>query len=387
MIDIELVLRLSFFVCIGLPIVIFASYGTILLYYSKNAPHKKASTAQGTYEPIVSVVIPTHNESVIISKRVENLQALDYPKDKLEMIFVDDSTDDTPSIIQQHANTDNCIHLIRLAERMGYSPSMIKGVATAKGEIIVFGDAGSFLDATAVKKFVRHFQNPKIGVVSGEEIVLNSQEQIGKAETIYQRLFNFLRTAESNMDSTFFVRGEATAVRKSVVQDLQRCFETFDITTGIYVRQKGFQIIFDPEVKFYEYSPLTRKDHIKQKSIRAANLMRVLSRFRSMMFNRKFGKYGRVILPMNFAMIAIAPASLVVAFLLLFPLALYNLVFSATIWVAFAAVVVLALVLSRAFVVTFFNLEFSLLKGLYEVLIRRKSLDKIDKVQSTRRCQ
>ncbi|MCW4005726.1 MAG: glycosyltransferase [Candidatus Bathyarchaeota archaeon] len=336
-------------------------------------------------QPTVSIVVPTHNEKTIIAKKIENFLSLNYPQDKMEIIFADDSNDETPQIIAEYAKKHSCVHLLQFKERMGYSPSMIAGVKSAKGEITVLGDAGSFLDSEALNRLVVHFQNPKVGAVTGNDVILNVDEQIGKSESLYQKIYNYIRTAETKMDSTLYIKGEATAVRSELIKDFDNCFETFDTAVGLFIRQKGFRTVYDPNVKFYEYAAASRNDRVKQKTIRAANLIRVLTRFKHMMFKREYGKYGSIILPLNFAMLSIVPISLLLGVLLLVPLTFFNFFFAAAIWGLIGLVFVVALIFSRSFIVTFFDLESSLLKALYEVTIKRRSLDKIETVASTRR--
>lgn len=368
---------------------IFGLYGVITLYYGKLKKNERKGTSERNekvkFEPFVSVVVPTHNEEMIVSKKIENLLSSNYPPDKLDLIFVDDSDDSTPDIIQEYSKRSSNIRLIRFHKRMGYSPSMIAGCKAAEGEIIVFNDAGSFLDAQAIPNLVTHFQNPNIGVITGKDVILNVNEEVGKSENLYQKIFNFLRTAETNMDSTFYIKGEATAVRKDLIKDLQTCSETFDTTVGLFVRQKGYRTIYDPNVKFYEYAPSTHSGRIKQKTIRAANLVKVLWKFRHMMFKREHGKYGCVILPMNFGMLSIAPAAILTGFILLIALTFFDLSFSAIIWSALGSVFLFFLIFSRHFIFTFFEFEYSLLKALYQVVFKKRTHDKIDKVVSTRR--
>jgi cellulose synthase/poly-beta-1,6-N-acetylglucosamine synthase-like glycosyltransferase len=362
-----------------------------MLYYGKLKRNKREERSERDadvkFEPFVSVVIPTHNEEMIISKKIENLLASNYPKERLEIIFVDDSNDSTPDIIQEYSKRLLNIHLIRFHRRMGYSPSMIAGCKAAEGEIIVFNDAGSFLDAQAIPNLVAHFRNSNIGVVTGNDVILNVNEEVGKSENLYQKIFNFLRTAETNMDSTFYIKGEATAVRKDLIKDLETCSETFDTTVGLFVRQKGYRTVYDPHVKFYEYAPLTHSGRIKQKTIRAANLLKVLWRFRRMMFRREYGKYGCLILPMNFAMLAIAPVVILVGFMLLIVLTFFDLSFSAIIWITLGSVFLFFLIFSKHLLLTVLEFEYSLLKALYQVVFTRRTHDKIEKVVSTRRYQ
>jgi cellulose synthase/poly-beta-1,6-N-acetylglucosamine synthase-like glycosyltransferase len=371
------------------PVLIFSAYGVLILYYGRLKKRKQLSPgetyANDIFEPKVSIVIPTHNEEKIISKKIENILSLKYPKEKLEVVFVDDSTDSTPQRIQESSKESPSIHLVRFGERMGYSPSMIAGCKEATGEIVIFNDAASFLDASAISNLTKHFVDPRVGVVTGNDVILNADEQVGKSENFYQRIFNFLRIAETNMDSTFYIKGEATAVRKKLIEDLTVCSETFDTTAGLFVRQKGYRVIFDPSVKFYEYAPSTHSGRIKQKTIRAANLVKVLWRFKDMMFKRKYGKYGCVILPMNFAMLVIAPLLLFLAFALLIPLTFFDLGFSLTVWGILGCALLLSFAFSRSLLFTASEFEYSLLKALFQIAFTKKTHDKIDKIDSTRR--
>jgi cellulose synthase/poly-beta-1,6-N-acetylglucosamine synthase-like glycosyltransferase len=367
-----------------IPVLVFGLYGIILLYFSRFG--KKELDEEGKeFKPKVSIVVPTHNEEMIISKKIDNTLHLDYPEEKLEIIFVDDSTDFTPKIIEEYSRKFPYIRLIRFHERMGYSPSMIAGCKAAEGEIIVLNDAGSFLDVQAISNLVAHFQNRNIGAVTGKDVIINLNEEVGKLENLYQKILNFLRTAETNMDSTFYIKGEATAIRKDLIKDLETCSETFDTTAGLFVRQKGYRTVYDPKVKFYEYAPLTHSGRIKQKTIRAANLAKVLWRFKYMMFKHRYGKYGCVILPMNFGMLVIAPVAILAGFIFLIALTFFDLSFSAIIWGILGSIFLFFLIFSRDLIFTFLEFEYSLLNGLYQVIFAKKKHDKIEKVVSTRR--
>jgi cellulose synthase/poly-beta-1,6-N-acetylglucosamine synthase-like glycosyltransferase len=390
MADLAFMLQLLLIFFFGLPFAIFVLYGTIIIYYNKfkkNESPKNSRTYidKPEYEPLVSIVVATHNEETIISKKVENLLALDYPKNKLEIIFADDSDDSTPDIITEYSKRYSCVNLLRFSERIGYSPSMIAGCKKAKGEITVLGDAGSFLDAQAIRYFVPHFQNPEVGAVTGQDVILNSDEKVGKSENLYQRIYNFLRTAESKIDSTFFIKGEATAARSSLIKDLASCSATFDTAVGLFLRKQGFKTIYDPRVKFYEYAPSTHTERVHQKTIRAANLIRVIMQFKHLMFKREYGKYGMIILPMYFCMLAVAPVAILIGFLLLFPATFLNFNFAVFMWGILGLFTVLLLAISKQVLVMFADFEFSLVKALFEIVVRRKKFDKIETVASTRR--
>ena len=388
--EITSILQFLVLFCVSVPFMIFAVYGTIILYYNKvkrNRIKRNFDDENIQYEPSVSVVVPTHNEKSIISKRIENLLNSSYPKEKLEIIFVDDSTDSTSEIIKEYSKKNPYIHLLRFNRRMGYSPSLIAGCKAAKGEIIVFAEASSFLESDTIHNLVRNFRNPEIGAVTGKDMLLNMNEEMGQLENSYLKLLDFVRLGESNMDSTVYMKGEAAAVRKSLIEDLDKLNApgTADTAIALFVRSKGYRFIFDPDVKFYEYSPSSREGRIKQKTIRAANLIKVIWSFRSLFFKRRYGKFGSIILPFNFAMLVIAPIFILAAAISLVTLTFFEPMLSLIFWSIIGSALAIGLVFSKKVVITFFEFEFSLLKAFYEVVFVRKSHDKIDKVASTRR--
>jgi cellulose synthase/poly-beta-1,6-N-acetylglucosamine synthase-like glycosyltransferase len=379
---------------IGFPSAIFCFYAMVLLYYGKIISRKKAKAhhvnpvEDTTYEPTVSVVIPTHNEQNVIAKRIDNLLASNYPKNKLGIILVDDSTDSTPTIIEEYAKKHSQIELIRFKERMGYSPCLIAGCKAARGEIVVLAEASSLMDADAIRHLVSNFVDPSIGVVTGKDIILNANEKAGRSEGFYLKLLDFVRKAESNMDSTVFMKGEAAAVRRDVLRDpkeLETCPGTADTGIALLARKRGFRAIYDQRVQFFEYAPSTHRERIRQKVTRGANLMKVLWEFRSMFLNPTYGKFGTITLPINFVMLAIIPPMLLAGVIVLAVLTVASPVTYLPIWALGILLLVLALVFWRPVVYAILESEYSLLKALYDTIILKKSHDKIDKVMSTRR--
>lgn len=384
------VLHVLSYLFLAIPGLIFLMYGTLLIvYYRKEKENYTEGSndllGKNKFEPSVSVVVATHNEEKIISKKIENLLSSDYPTDKFEIVFADDSDDSTQEIINSHIKKTPNIKLLRFDKRIGYSPSMMAGCQAAKGEIIVLNDAGSFLDPQGIANIVAKFRNDAIGVVTGRDVILNTNEDVARSETLYQKIYDFVRVAESNMDSTFYVKGEATGIRRVLLTDMAIPAETFDTTIGLIARQKGYKVVYDPSVRFYEYAPATHSDRVKQKTIRAANLIRVLWRFRQMFFSRTYGKYGFVIMPANFAMLVLVPITVMAWAINLGVLTVFEPGSTVFVWGALGVALVVMLAISKGLVLTFFEFEYSLLKAIYQVVFTKKVHDKIDKVSSTRR--
>ena len=377
-------LRILTLLLLGTPLFIFGLYGSILLYYYRRAK-KRDYSENVSFQPKVSVVVPTHNEEIIISKKIDNLLASSYPREKLEIIFADDSDDSTPRIIEEYSNKFPNVRLIRFDERKGYSVCVIAGCKAAEGEIIVLNDAGSFLDAQAISNLVRHFRDPNIGGVTGRGAILNTNEATGRSEETYLKFSDFMRISETEMDSTFHFSGEACAVRKTLVADLESCPATFDTAVAFFTRQKGYKTIYDPQVRFREYTPRTHSGRIIQKTIRATNLIKILLRFRNMIFKREYGKFGCLVLPMNLAMLVIAPLAILGGAISLTILTFFDPAFAFVVWSVAGVLFMASLMFSKAITFTFLEFEYSLLKALYRLAFTKRSYDKIDTVVSTRR--
>ena len=377
------ILHILFFLSILTPFFIFGVYGVIILYYGKKSCEK--NNLNNFILPFVTIVVPTHNEESIISKKIENLMNSNYPKEKLELIFVDDSDDSTSEIIKMHAKNISIIRLIKFKERKGYSPSMLEGCKAAKGEIIVLTDAHSFFDEKTILNLVRNFRNQNIGAVTSRSSIMNINENVALSENLYMDLYNKMRVAETNLDSTFWFKGEASAIRKNIIEDLEECHATFDTAVAIYARKKGFKSIFDPEVKFYEYAPRVRSERIKQKTIRAANILKIIFYFKEMMFNPRYGRFGMIILPMNFAILIIAPLAMLSSLVLLVTLTFLDFYFSIYFWGIIGLVSLFIFIFYKQLLNNLFDLTYSIIKALYQILFTRIEHDKIEKIMSTRK--
>ena len=377
-----LVNRYVFFTAVAYVTAIIIIYTASILYYY----NKRDTPSQDMDEyPDVTILIPTHNEKKIIHKRIENIFQMDYPKENISVIFIDDSSDSTPEIIQEYVDNNSNFKLLRFNERMGYSPSIMAGTKEAKTNIIILNEAGSMPSPDSVKKMVRHFQNSRVGSVSGRSSILNVDENVGKIESLYLRILNLLRQGESNMDSTFSIQGEAMAVRRDLVKDIYTAQDTGSVDTSMAfeVRLKGFKSLYDPDVVFHEYAPSDRGGWIKQKTIRAANWMRILLIYKEMLLNPGYGRYGFIILPFYFNVLFLFPFLALLAALNV-SLGIIIDPFFQQLGIAIGIILVLLLLLSRNLVILLVQIEISLINAVYQI-IKKRSHDKIERVESTRR--
>jgi cellulose synthase/poly-beta-1,6-N-acetylglucosamine synthase-like glycosyltransferase len=162
--------------------------------------------------PTISLIIPVFNEATRIGRKLANTAALDYPLDRLQILFVSDgSSDDTVEIIR--ARQHSGMRIIELPGRSGKAAALNAGLAAASHELLVFTDAAIELEPDALRKIVAPFSDPEIGCVSGEDRIPESG-----GEAYYGRYELFLRRLESRVHSIVGASGSFYAQRRSICQ-------------------------------------------------------------------------------------------------------------------------------------------------------------------------
>ena len=257
----------------------------------------------------------------MIESRVKNFDIIDYPRDRLEVIFVDGASNDgTPEIIDRlAAEGRDFIRVIRQPLRQGYNAAVCEGVCSAKADFVVVGEVGGVFDEKAIRKVVRHLVHPSIGVVTGRPTPFNPDESLAtKLEFAYRRSHDRQRYAESLIDSTPDMKGELVIFRKEIGMMLKPR-ETlpdntgFDMVVSYVARSLGLRAIFDPEAIVFEFVPRRMKERIIVQIRRGTTFCGTLWHFRNMMLSRKYGYFGLMILPSHFLMLMVFPWVMVVS--------------------------------------------------------------------------
>ena len=125
--------------------------------------------------PSVSFIVPCYNEAAIIESKIKNCSELDYPAEKLEIIFITDGpTDGSDALVSKHNN----IKLMHQSMRRGKSTAENRSVKEAKREIIIFSDANTILQKNAVREIVKYYAYEKVGAVSGEKRILQDEKEM-----------------------------------------------------------------------------------------------------------------------------------------------------------------------------------------------------------------
>lgn len=289
------VIPIILFILIAIPYSVYI--GLILKYGHKGSPAVKNKN-----KPAISVIIPTYNEELLIGKKLDNIFELDYPREFIEVVIVDSSTDRTPEIIKEYQKRYNCINLVT-QERQGLANALNTAYAAAHNEIVIKTDCDSMLKKDVLQKVASDFSDPKIGGVTGKQVVINES----KVEAGYRSLQSRVQIAESWIDSTIIFHGPFSAYRKELIKPIDPDSVADDSELAIKVRKQGYSTIIDPDIIFYEASQSAFFKRRMQKDRRGKGLIRLLLRHKDVLFNPEYGNYGKLVFPMNYFMMILSP--------------------------------------------------------------------------------
>jgi glycosyltransferase involved in cell wall biosynthesis len=348
------------------------------------------SQADEGMNPLVSVIVPIHNEEKIIGKKIQNIEEILYPSERIEVIFVDGcSTDRTQELILDRVKEcKKSYMLIKQEKRDGYTNAVIRGIHASKGELIVLMDAASYYYPDALKSLTKHFTDSRIGSVTGKEIVAGKTGSVGpQMEESYRRFYDFMRKAETEMDSTPDSKGEILAIRRNICLALIPLLKrspnaSFDSCVPYQAKLMGYKSIYDEQAKYYELAPASFNDRMTVQTRRATLLIAPMFLFKNMLLNKKFGKFSVLIMPAHFTMDCILPAVFWFGCVSLVLASLLSPVAVVPIW-ALAVVVMLVSDKTRSTLLSFIQSQIALFVALFRLARRKKTLF-IESVQSTR---
>ncbi len=199
--------------------------------------------------PSVTVIVAAWNEETVIARRLENLLALDYPADRLEIVVASDASDDgTDAIVEEFAAREPRIRLLR-CPRGGKVAAQNLAVEASGAEIVAFSDANCTWAPDALSLLVRSFADPDVAYVCGRLVL---QEADGtNVEGAYWRLETLLREQEAATGSITGGNGSIYAVRRSDYVDVDPRFG-HDLSFPYLMVQHGRRAAYEPDALAFE---------------------------------------------------------------------------------------------------------------------------------------
>ncbi|MCD4781942.1 MAG: glycosyltransferase family 2 protein [Candidatus Omnitrophica bacterium] len=204
-------------------------------------------------QPSVSIVLAVWNEDDVMESKMQNILALDYPKEKMEVLVASDgSEDDTVKIVEQYSGSELNLKIFAYQDRKGKIVRLNELVAEARHDIVVFMDARQQFDAQAVEALTANFHDRKVGCVSGELVFREADEGTSVGVNVYWKYEKFIRDKESRFHSMLGATGAIYAIRRELFRPVPLEAVLDDMYIPLQIVLKGYRAVFDLNAKAYD---------------------------------------------------------------------------------------------------------------------------------------
>jgi cellulose synthase/poly-beta-1,6-N-acetylglucosamine synthase-like glycosyltransferase len=257
--------------------------------------------------PFVSVIIPVYNEELVIERRINNIFESSYPREKMEVIIVDSgSIDRTSTIVQEKFG--NRVILLQEEKRKGKAHAINLAIDICRGEILIITDGPTLYSSNTISQLVHSLGNSSVGAVTAlYEIPNASENQITSSENAYWTYKDKIRILESRAYSTSWLSGEACAFKKKIVSKVDEDTLADDANIALQTLARGYRVLVNDKCFFSEKSPSEFYDYFRIKTRRTLGGLIETLRFKSLLFNPRYGYFGLIIFPYRFFAQFISP--------------------------------------------------------------------------------
>lgn len=278
-----------FWTLIGIIIYSYIGYGIILMIMSllKKIFNKKENVATD-HIPEVTLFISAYNEKEFVGQKINNSFNLNYPKDKLHIVFVTDGSDDgTPELLKKYDG----ITLYHKDERNGKIGAINRGMKFVVSPIVVFSDCNTMLAKDSIKEIVALFQAPKVGCVAGEKRITNKQKDIAvnSGEGLYWKYESWLKKTEANVNTTIGAAGELFAIRRELFKEVEKDTLLDDFIISLRIAAQGYKIKYTPKAYATETASASIKEEMKRKIRISSGSFQTLIRMKKILNPFKYG--------------------------------------------------------------------------------------------------
>lgn len=280
------VLNGVFLFCLFMVIYPYFLFPLLLVVWSRLGGRK---WRKGESYPSISLIISVYNEEAVIREKIHNSLALDYPKERLEIVVVSDgSTDGTNQIVSSFTNGNV---VLKAYERAGKTECLNRVVAELDGEILVFTDANSMFPQQALREIASNFNDDEIGLVTGWTKYRRQGATEEEAPGFYSRLERITKSAESQISSCVGADGAVFAIRRHLYRPLED-YDINDFVIPLHILEQGKRVILDPEVYCLEESSVSAKKEFRRQARITNRTLGAIQRNVHFLNPKRFGSFA-----------------------------------------------------------------------------------------------
>nr|MBA4404732.1 hypothetical protein [Nanoarchaeum sp.] len=273
---------------------LYVTFFSLIIYYS--IKHKFFEEDLEEYTPNLTVLIPAYNEEETIASTIEAVQANDYPKDKLQIIVIDDgSKDKTAEIVKKYKDV-----ILFSKKNSGKADSVNQAIKQVKSEFFCIIDADSYPEQDALRLLMRKFKDEQVGAVTGTILVKNKRNMIEKCQAMEYVLIAWTRRLLDAVESVFVTPGALSAYRKSAVEKVggfDKNIMTEDIEIAWNLLKHNYKIRMDPQAHAFTSVPTTVKAWWRQRVRWDIGGFQTFEKHKKALFKTDYNMFGVFVIP------------------------------------------------------------------------------------------
>lgn len=263
----------------------------------------KSTTSKLSYYPTATIIVPCWNEEKTVSKTIDSLLSLHYPKERLQIFIVDDgSTDNTWNMIQKYASNPN-VKLFQ-KENGGKHTAVNLGIKNSGSELIGCLDADSFVDKDALHEIASAFNEDTYMMAAIPTIIIDEPKTIlQKMQKTEYHTVAFFKRMLSPLDAITVTPGPFSFFRKEVFEKIglfKKAHNTEDMEMALRMQSNNMRIRNVHTARVHTEGPATLYKLYRQRLRWAYGGMKNTLDYRFMIFRRKYGMLGMITLPLAF---------------------------------------------------------------------------------------
>lgn len=288
------VCEILFWVSVFIVFYTYIGYGILLylLVKIKEYFHKPFRRPRPTDAdlPELTLFIAAYNEEAVVDEKMRNCLELDYPAEKLRILWVTDGSNDHTNEYLSRWPQATVLHQ---SERQGKTAALNRGVRFVKTPLIVFTDANTHLNREALQEIVYAFTDPKVGCVAGEKrIAVQTKDNAASGgEGMYWKYESTLKALDARLYSAVGAAGELFAIRRELFEEMKTDTLLDDFILSLRIVMHGYTIAYCADAYAVESGSADMGEEEKRKVRIAAGGLQSIWRLRSLLNPFRYGTF------------------------------------------------------------------------------------------------
>jgi cellulose synthase/poly-beta-1,6-N-acetylglucosamine synthase-like glycosyltransferase len=260
------ILEVAFWTCLALVAYVYVGCPVVIWLCARLFGRAPAPPAEASRElPRLTLLIAAHDEAEVIGARLENALALDYPKDRLEIVVASDgSRDATPEIVRGFA--DRGVRLLDYQPNRGKAATLNAAWREVTGDIVLLSDANTFTDPAAPGRLARWFSDPSVGAVCGR-LVLVDPATGRNVDGLYWRYETVLKRSEARLGALLGANGAIYAIRRDAYVPIPPDTIVDDFVIPLLAKlRRGSRLVYEADAVAREETPAEIRDEFRRRA-------------------------------------------------------------------------------------------------------------------------